>query len=148
MPLLDVVDLKIQFHTRNKVVKAVDGISFQVEPGKTLAIVGESGSGKSVACYSLLQLLTSPPAQVTCGKALFKPDNVESLDLLHCSKREIQGIRGNQIGMVFQDSLSSLNPYLSILYIGVNCNITSQLIGALLNGSFGQSTDIARNTRI
>jgi ABC-type dipeptide/oligopeptide/nickel transport system ATPase component len=86
MALLDVNGLKVYFHTRNGVVKAVDDVSLSVDAGKTLAIVGESGSGKSVLCYSLLDLLPKPPARIEGGVALF-----DGQDLLTCSKQQMRG---------------------------------------------------------
>jgi oligopeptide transport system ATP-binding protein len=107
--LLDVNDLKVHFHTRNGVVKAVDGISFTVEQGKTLAIIGESGSGKSVACYSLLGLIPKPPGRIEGGTAMF-----EGRDLLKLSEAELRKVRGKGISIIFQDPMTSLNPYLKI----------------------------------
>jgi ABC-type microcin C transport system duplicated ATPase subunit YejF len=107
--LLDVNDLKVYFHTRNGVVKAVDGISFKVEPGKTVAIIGESGSGKSVACYSLLGLIPKPPGRIEGGSALF-----DGQDLLRLSEPELRKVRGKGISIIFQDPMTSLNPYLKI----------------------------------
>ncbi len=109
MPLLSVENLKTHFHTRNGVVRAVDGISLSVEKGQTLGIVGESGSGKSVSCYSLLGLIPSPPGRIEAGTALF-----DGADLLAMNQREIQAIRGRRISMIFQDPMTALNPYMSI----------------------------------
>ena len=109
MALLDVNGLKIYFHTRDGVVKAVDDISFSVDKGETLAIVGESGSGKSVTCYSLLDLLPKPPAKIEASSALFDGE-----DLLNCSAERIRQIRGNDIAVIFQDPMTSLNPFISI----------------------------------
>jgi oligopeptide transport system ATP-binding protein len=108
MPLLEVTDLRTQFHTRNGVVRAVDGVSFSLEKGETLGLVGESGSGKSVTCQSLLRLVPQPPAQLA-GRALFA-----GTDLLSCPPRELRALRGRRIGMIFQDPMTSLNPYLRI----------------------------------
>jgi len=109
MALLSVNNLKISFHTRNGVVKAVDDVSFSVDSGETLAIVGESGSGKSVTCYSLLDLLPKPPAVIEGGSALFDDE-----DLLTCSRERMRQLRGNHIAMIFQDPMTSLNPFLTI----------------------------------
>jgi oligopeptide transport system ATP-binding protein len=109
MSLLDVNELQVHFHTRNGVVKAVDGISFKVEPGKTLAIIGESGSGKSVACYSLLGLIPKPPGRIEGGTAMF-----EGRDLLQLGEAELRKVRGKGISIIFQDPMTSLNPYLKI----------------------------------
>jgi ABC-type microcin C transport system duplicated ATPase subunit YejF len=91
------------------VVKAVDDVSFSVDSGETLAIVGESGSGKSVTCYSLLDLLPKPPAVIEGGSALFDDE-----DLLTCSRERMRQLRGNHIAMIFQDPMTSLNPFLTI----------------------------------
>ena len=109
MALLEVNGLKIYFHTRNGLVKAVDDVSFTVDAGETLAIVGESGSGKSVTCYSLLDLLPKPPAVIEAGTALFDGE-----DLLSCSTARMRQFRGNDIAVIFQDPMTSLNPYISI----------------------------------
>jgi oligopeptide transport system ATP-binding protein len=109
MPLLDVQDLRVSFHTRHGVVRAVRGVSFALEKGETLGIVGESGSGKSVTCYSLLRLLPQPPARIDSGRAM-----LDGVDLLSCSDRDLRSIRGRRISMVFQDPMTSLNPYLRI----------------------------------
>ena len=109
MPLLEVHDLRIRFHTRNGVVRAVEGVSFHVEKGETLGLVGESGSGKSVTCYSLLRLLPQPPARLESGRAVF-----DGTDLLSCPTEELRRIRGRRIAMIFQDPMTSLNPYLRI----------------------------------
>jgi oligopeptide transport system ATP-binding protein len=108
-PLLRVEDLRTYFHTRAGVVHAVDGVSFTLGQGETLGIVGESGSGKSVACYSLLRLIPEPPGRIESGRALF-----HELDLLHCHEKELRAIRGDRIAMIFQDPMTSLNPYLRI----------------------------------
>lgn len=109
MALLEVKNLSISFHTRNGVTKAVDDVSFSVASGETLAIVGESGSGKSVTCYSLLDLLPRPPAVIESGKA-----NFDGIDLLQCSNDQMRQFRGNDIAMIFQDPMTSLNPFLTI----------------------------------
>ena len=109
MALLEVNDLRTAFHTRHGVVRAVDGVSFRVYRGETLGIVGESGSGKSVACLSLLGLIPQPPGRIEGGDALF-----DGADLLRCSPEVLRGIRGRRIGMIFQDPMTSLNPYLTV----------------------------------
>lgn len=107
--ILSVHDLHTHFRTDDGVVKAVDGVSFELAEGETLGIVGESGSGKSVTCLSLLRLIPSPPAHFPNGQVFF-----ENRDLLKLSDREMQRIRGNHIAMIFQDPMSSLNPYLTV----------------------------------
>ncbi|MDP2138843.1 MAG: ABC transporter ATP-binding protein [Candidatus Didemnitutus sp.] len=109
MPLLDVTDLRTYFHTRNGIYRAVDGVSFAIERGETLGIVGESGSGKSVTCYSLMGLVPQPPGRIESGRAMF-----DGTDLLHCSPAESRAIRGKRIAMIFQDPMTSLNPYLRV----------------------------------
>ena len=109
MALLEVNNLRVHFHTRNGVVKAVDDINFSVDSGETLAIVGESGSGKSVTCYSLLDLLPKPPAVIESGSA-----NFDGEDLFSCSAERMRQLRGNHIAMIFQDPMTSLNPFLTI----------------------------------
>ncbi len=109
MPLLEVTDLKTYFHTRNGVVRAVDGVSFSLEKGETVGIVGESGSGKSVTCYSMLGLIPMPPGKIEGGSAIF-----DGTDLLSCGERALRGVRGKRVGMIFQDPMTSLNPYLRI----------------------------------
>ncbi len=109
MPLLEVRDLKTHFHTRDGIVRAVDGISFDVEAGQTVGIVGESGSGKSVACYSLLGLVPMPPGRIEGGEARFG-----GVDLLRLPETEMRTIRGRRISFIFQDPMTSLNPYLRI----------------------------------
>ena len=107
--LLQVENLRTYFHTRAGVVRAVDDVSFDIRKGETLGIVGESGSGKSVACYSLLRLIPQPPGRFESGRAMF-----DGSDLLHCSDDELRKIRGNRLAMIFQDPMTSLNPYMRI----------------------------------
>jgi oligopeptide transport system ATP-binding protein len=132
-PLLDVRDLRTYFKTDDGIVKAVDGVSFSVEPGKTLGVVGESGSGKSVTMMSILNLNPKPGriaddprsapgprmesflhgskkhTSLSTGQALFRGEN-----LLEASKRRLRALRGSEISMIFQDPMTSLNPVLSI----------------------------------
>jgi oligopeptide/dipeptide ABC transporter ATP-binding protein len=104
MPLLEVNDLKTYFRTDDGVVKAVDGVSFSIEKGETLGIVGESGSGKSVTCLTIMGL-NPKKNTISSGEALFKGD-----DLLRMSPRRLRQIRGNDVAMIFQDPMTSLNP--------------------------------------
>ena len=106
--LLEVKDLKTYFHRPEGVVKAVDGISYTIAPGETMAIVGESGSGKSVGVKTLMRLIR-PPGRVAGGQALFM-----GKDLLTQGPAQMQKIRGREISMVFQDPMSSLNPTLTV----------------------------------
>jgi len=107
--LLRVEHLRTSFHTRAGTVRAVDDVSFSLNPGETLGIVGESGSGKSVACLSLLRLIPSPPGRIETGRADFG-----GIDLLHCEDRQLRAIRGDRIAMIFQDPMTSLNPYMRV----------------------------------
>ena len=104
MALLDVRELKTYFKTDDGIVKAVDGVNFSVEKGRTLGIVGESGSGKSVTCLTIMGL-NSKRNTITTGEAVFKDQ-----DLLGMSSRNLRQIRGNDIAMIFQDPMTSLNP--------------------------------------
>src|SRR5689334_997397 len=108
MPLLDVKDLKTYFRTDDGIVHAVDGVSFSVEKGKTLAIVGESGCGKSVTCMTIMGL-NAKRNTMTEGQAIFK-----DRDLLKIDPDELRKIRGNEISMIFQDPMTSLNPVYTI----------------------------------
>ena len=109
MPLLTVTDLRTYFHTRSGVYRAVDAVSFSLERGETLGIVGESGSGKSVTCYSIMGLIPQPPGRIESGTAIF-----DGTDLLHCSPAQARAIRGKRVSMIFQDPMTSLNPYMRI----------------------------------
>ncbi len=108
-PLLQVRDLQVQFNTENGIVRAVNGISFDLAAGETLGIVGESGSGKSVANLALLGLIPQPPGEIVGGRA-----ELRGQDLLGKSHRELTSIRGNDIAMIFQDPMTALNPFLTI----------------------------------
>src|SRR6266849_8577892 len=108
-PLLEVADLKTWFFTRDGVVRAVDGVSFHVMPGETLAIVGESGCGKSVTALSILRLIPSPPGRIVSGTIGFA-----GRDLRGLSEAGMRDVRGNEISMVFQEPMTSLNPVLNI----------------------------------
>src|SRR5881227_2975230 len=108
-PLLEVKDLHTEFRTGAGLVRAVDGISYTVDPGETVAIVGESGSGKSVSALSLMRLIPDPPGQITQGQVIFA-----GRDLMRLSDEEMRQVRGGDIGMVFQEPMTSLNPVLTI----------------------------------
>jgi oligopeptide transport system ATP-binding protein len=107
--LLDVKGLETRFFTQDGVVHAVNGISYTLDEGETLAIVGESGCGKSVGVMSLLRLIPQPPGKITAGEVWF-----DGKDLLKMSDDEIRQVRGNRIAMIFQDPMTSLNPVLTI----------------------------------
>ena len=104
-PLLEVKDLKTYFYTGDGIVPAVDGVSFSLAKGETIGIVGESGCGKSVTSLSIMRLVASPPGRIVGGEILFKGEN-----LLTKRESEIRRIRGNEISMIFQEPMSSLNP--------------------------------------
>ena len=104
-PLLDVRDLRMTFTLSDSEIRAVDGVSFTVSPGETLAIVGESGSGKSVTSLSIMRLLPRRIARITNGTITFR-----GRDLVHLSDREMRAVRGKDIGMIFQEPMTSLNP--------------------------------------
>ena len=108
-PLLEVNDLKTHFFTRDGIVRAVDGVSFSIDPGETLALVGESGCGKSVTSLSIMRLIASPPGRVVGGSIRF-----EGRDLLGLTEPEMRKVRGNEISMIFQEPMTSLNPVLTI----------------------------------
>jgi oligopeptide transport system ATP-binding protein len=108
-PLLSVRDLRTYFHTDAGVVRAVDGVSFDISAGEVVGIVGESGSGKSVTAMTILGLLPTPPAKIESGQIIWK-----GKDLLTSTEKELRKIRGAQIAMIFQDPMSSLNPVYTI----------------------------------
>ncbi|MBI2981733.1 MAG: ABC transporter ATP-binding protein [Deltaproteobacteria bacterium] len=109
MTLLEVKNLKTEFRTRDGTVRAVDGVSFSLGSGESLGIVGESGSGKSVTLLSVMGLVPSPPGEVTDGSAVF-----EGEDLLKMPAEKLRSIRGRRLAMIFQDPMTSLNPFLTI----------------------------------
>ncbi len=108
-PLLEANDLKTYFFTEEGVVKAVDGITFDVRPGEILGLVGESGCGKTVSALSILRLIPIPPGKIVSGSVLF-----EGEDLVSMNEGELRHVRGNQIAMIFQQPMTSLNPVLTI----------------------------------
>jgi oligopeptide/dipeptide ABC transporter ATP-binding protein len=110
-PVLSIRDLAVHFSTDDGVVRAVDGITYDVYPGETLGIVGESGSGKSVSTMSILGLIPVPPGKIVSGEAMFK-----GRDLLKLPKKQLRHVRGNEMAIVFQDPMTSMNPVLKIGY--------------------------------
>jgi oligopeptide transport system ATP-binding protein len=108
-PLLDIRDLHTEFRTGRGILCAVDGISYTVDAGETIAIVGESGSGKSVGAMSILRLIPDPPGRVTAGEVFFG-----GRDLLKLPQEAMRQVRGGEIGMIFQEPMTSLNPVLTI----------------------------------
>jgi oligopeptide/dipeptide ABC transporter ATP-binding protein len=107
--LLDVRDLRTYFHVMDGLVKAVDGVSYSIRRGSTLGIVGESGCGKSVTALSIMRLLDVPPAEIASGEVLF-----EGRDLLQLSDEDMRQVRGNDIAMIFQEPMTSLNPVFTV----------------------------------
>src|SRR5262245_53832458 len=107
--LLSVRDLRVQFHTDDGTLKAVDGVSFYVKKGETLGIVGESGSGKTVANLSVMHLIPEPPSKIAGGSIEFNGQ-----DVLKLSPRELRRLRGCHIAMIFQDPMTSLNPFMRV----------------------------------
>ncbi|MCW5625664.1 MAG: ABC transporter ATP-binding protein [Burkholderiales bacterium] len=105
MALLEVRRLQTQFTTRAGIAKAVDGATFSIDAGETLALVGESGCGKSVTAFSMLRLVADPPGRIIGGEILF-----DGRDLLQLSDAEMRGVRGDRIAMIFQEPMTSLNP--------------------------------------
>lgn len=111
--LLSIENLSVDFIAESGVTHALKNISFTVNRGEVVALVGESGSGKSVTSLSVLQLLPSPPAKYTTGQIIFSEDGIKTTDLLQLKRKGLQGIRGNKIGMIFQEPMTSLNPVLT-----------------------------------
>jgi len=108
-PLLKITNLKTRFHTQDGLVKAVNGVSYAMEPGEILGVVGESGCGKSVHALSIMRLIQIPPGEIESGEVWFN-----GRDLLKLSEREMRQVRGHEIAMVFQDPMCSLNPVFTI----------------------------------
>ena len=109
MALLDVRDLQTSFSSGGRQLKAVDGVSFSLDAGETVALVGESGCGKSVTALSILGLVPNPPGRITGGQILF-----EGTDLVRLAPEEMRELRGNRIGMIFQEPMTSLNPVFTV----------------------------------
>lgn len=108
-PILNVQGLKTQFHTLNGIAKAVDDVSLQADLGETVGLVGESGSGKSVTALSIMRLIKSPPGRIAAGQVDFK-----GMNLMDLSENRMRSIRGNQISMIFQEPMTSLNPVYTV----------------------------------
>ncbi|NMB10912.1 MAG: ABC transporter ATP-binding protein, partial [Firmicutes bacterium] len=109
MPLLAIQDLKTYFYTEDGISRAVDGVSFEIEAGSAFGLVGESGCGKSVTSLSIMNLIPQPPGKIVGGKILF-----EGEDLLEKNASEMRKIRGNEIAMIFQEPMTSLNPVFTV----------------------------------
>ncbi len=112
--LLEVNDLKVHFFTDGGVVKAVDGVSFHIKKGETLAVVGESGSGKSVTSLAAMRLIQTPPGRIVGGEMLFRGKDGEVRDLVTQDENTMRKIRGNDIAMIFQEPMTSLNPVFTV----------------------------------
>ena len=140
-PLLEVDHLKTHFFTRDGVVRAVDGVSFSIAAGETLAVVGESGCGKSVTSLSILRLIASPPGRIVAGRLLF-----EGRDLRALSEEQMREVRGNAISMIFQEPMTSLNPALT-----VGRQIAESLTvhrGLSRHEAMGKAVDMLRRVRM
>lgn len=107
--LLEVRDLFVEFHTADEVAKVINGVSYHLDPGETLAVLGESGSGKSVTAQAIMGILDIPPAKITGGQVLYNGE-----DLLKMTPEKRRAIRGSDISMIFQDALSALNPVFTV----------------------------------
>ena len=108
-PILSIRDLTVEFDTEDGVVRAVTGVTYDLQPGEVLGVIGESGSGKSVSVMSMLGLVPQPPGRIVEGQAVFK-----GRDLLRLPKRELRKVRGGDVAMIFQDPMTSLNPVLTV----------------------------------
>lgn len=109
-PLLDIRNLSVHFRTESGIIKSVDNISFKLSKGETLGIVGESGSGKSVTSLSIMQLIANPPGEIVGGEIIFDHPTKGKFDILKKTEKEMRDIRGNDISMIFQEPMTSLNP--------------------------------------
>src|SRR3954447_13827320 len=132
-PILEVRNLKTQFHTQDGVVRAVDDVSFYVMPGETLGVVGESGCRKSMTGLSIMRLIPSPPGKIVQGEIIFNGQ-----DILQMSDNEVRQVRGHEIAMIFQDPMTSLNPVLTI----------NRQISEALQLHLGMNRDQAKNRAI
>jgi len=112
--LVEVSDLKVHFFTDDGVVKAVDGVSFHIDKGETLAVVGESGSGKSVTSLAMMRLIPNPPGKIVSGTMLFRGKDGKVKDLVKEDEASMRKIRGNDIAMIFQEPMTSLNPVYTV----------------------------------
>ena len=112
--LLEVKGLKVQFKTDEGIVKAVDGVSYHIDKGETLAVVGESGSGKSVSALAMMRLIPIPPGKIAAGEILFRGKDGVQKDLVKLPEQEMRKIRGNDIAMIFQEPMTSLNPVYTV----------------------------------
>ena len=132
-PVLSIKNLAVEFGTDDGIVHAVDDITYDVLPGETLGIVGESGSGKSVSTMSILGLIPVPPGRIASGTAMFK-----GRDLLTLNKKELQQVRGDEVAMIFQDPMTSLNPVLTVWF----------QLGEAIKTHYPKETDNAVKARV
>lgn len=148
-PLLKINNLKVHFDTDEGLVKSVDGVDLEIAQGTTLGLVGESGCGKSVTCLSILRLIPSPPGVIAGGEIIYK-----GRDLLDLSEKEMEGIRGNDISMIFQEPMTSLNPVFTVgdqikeaimLHQNKSDNEAHELVIDILNKVGIPSPDIRTN---
>ena len=114
LPVIEVKDLRVHFNLKDQVVKAVDGVSFDIKKGETIAIVGESGSGKSVTALSLMRLVDFSGGNIISGEINLETKNKINLDLAQQSQDIMKDIRGNDVSMIFQEPMTSLNPVFTI----------------------------------
>src|ERR1700730_10807140 len=110
LPLLQIKNLSIDFVTAGEKTTAIENVSLEINRGEIVGLVGESGSGKSITALSILQLLPTPPAHYSSGKILFTANEDAAIDLLNQSAYQMRLIRGNQVAMIFQEPMTSLNP--------------------------------------
>ena len=110
LPLLEIKNLTTEFRTENETVVAVNNISFTLNKGETIGIVGESGSGKSVTSLSVMRLIQSPPGKITGGEIVFHSETQGQVNLANLPEKQIRKLRGNEMGMIFQEPMTSLNP--------------------------------------
>lgn len=136
--LLEIKNLRTEFRTENETVTAVNGISFSVNKGETIGIVGESGSGKSVTSLSLMRLIASPPGKITGGEMLFNSATQGTVDLATLSEKQLRKLRGNEIAMIFQEPMTSLNP----VYTCGNQVLESLLLHKNLSGSAAKARTV------
>jgi peptide/nickel transport system ATP-binding protein len=138
--VLDVRGLKTYFFTRQGIVKAVDGVSFSMARGETLAIVGESGCGKSVTALSLMRLVTEPPGRIVGGSI-----HLDDVDILALDEKEVRGVRGRDISMIFQEPMTSLNPVMTIgRQIGEVLSLHQTLTKSLLHAKIFELLSLVR----
>lgn len=138
-PLLDIRNLRTYFHTDDGIVQAVDGVSFSLQNRETFGLVGESGCGKSVTAFSVLRLLPMPPARIETGEIIF-----DGVDLVSLPEKDLREIRGNKIGMVFQEPMTALNP---VMKVGDQI-IESLLLHTDLRGGEARAKGIALLDRV